>query len=169
MSKAKPHGNSGFRVVNLHHTKHCPHKLQSGSWFDHVETKAKYCASLAKCHSNGRKKLLSSDNKRGCHVIAANQNTATGKRFILPLCAECNGKYDTVLDVKVWCQEAYLPNCNCGHIESPIWNAKKCAQCKIAKQKQDAKKAKAKTQAPKKKTAMKKKKQVVLKKKASSS
>ncbi len=117
------HLNSGFNVKNLYHTANCPHKLIAGSWFEHVDTKATLCMT------NGCTTVLTATQKRGCHVIAANQNDTSGKRFIVALCATCNADYEHVLNIRLNAKECYLPHCDCGHL-APVGDARSCKQCK---------------------------------------
>jgi hypothetical protein len=114
------HGNSGFRVKNLHHTKNCKHKLQSGSWFDHIGTTAKFCMK------NGCKTELTDTQKRGCHVVHANQNTERGERFLVAMCASHNQQYGVPLDIRVNARECVLVDCDCGHLEDYMEG---CDQC----------------------------------------
>jgi hypothetical protein len=123
MAAAAAHGNEGFRVKNLHHTSNCSHKLQSGSWFDHIDTKATICMV------NGCQTKLTSSQKRGCHVVSANQNTDSGQRFLVAMCAEHNAYYDSPLDIRLNAAECAL-ECKCGHLEPPPWDKRKCKMCK---------------------------------------
>lgn len=117
------HGNAGFRVKNLHHTKNCTHKETSGvSWFDQIGTKARFCMA------NGCNIELTPTQKRGCHVVSANQNTLSGQRFIVAMCDHHNKLYDVVIDIRLNATECAL-ECKCGHLEEPGAFAGRCPQC----------------------------------------
>jgi len=89
------HGNTGFKVKNLRGTKGCPHYRGYGSAAD----------SDKKCAWNG----CSGRAIRACHVIAANQNEARGRRFLVYMCASCNANYTTLsirlnaIEVEIMC------------------------------------------------------------------
>lgn len=94
------HGNSGFRVKNLRGTSGCKH-------YRGLEADV---ASKTKCATNEcNKKAI-----RACHLIAANQNAESGKRFIAYLCASCNGQYDTILQIRLNAVAYDLDDCDCG-------------------------------------------------------
>lgn len=138
-------GNTGFRVKNLRHTKFCKHKTSGEVWHDQVDTAA------TKCIVNGCNTELTTTQKRGCHVISANQNTNTGTRFIVVMCDHHNKLYDIPLVLRANAKRTILASCFCGHTEKTFDS---CAQCKEQKKssKKKGKKSSAKRKSRKKGT-----------------
>eukprot|EP00164_Ancoracysta_twista_P009221 GFYU01013575.1.p2 GENE.GFYU01013575.1~~GFYU01013575.1.p2 ORF type:complete len:142 (-),score=5.12 GFYU01013575.1:362-787(-) len=117
------HGNAGNNVKNLHHTSNCPHKPSSIPWVDLIGTDARYCMK------NGCNTELTETQKRGCHVVYANQGTNSGTRYIVAMCARHNGDYSGPLNIRVNAKQLALEDCSCGHLEPPPWDGRRCRQC----------------------------------------
>ena len=67
--------------------------------------------STTKCATN----LCKGYATRACHVINANQNHETGKRYIVFCCSTCNGqKKGEVNSIRTNAKTYFLWECDCG-------------------------------------------------------
>ena len=101
----RTHGNSGYRVKNLHHTSGCTHDGYPRQWAASLTTQTK-CA-VHECAKAAN---------RACHVVAANQNGLKPGRSLVYMCATHNAIYGTPLDIRLNALTIKLPNCTCGHL-----------------------------------------------------
>lgn len=109
---AEKHGNEGFNVKNLGHTTGCPHYGDVAASDD----------TEKKCATN----LCPKTGSNACHVISANQNNETGKRFIVYMCDSHNKIYDSVIHIRKNALYHDLSGVNCTS-SSCSKTHKKCA------------------------------------------
>ena len=64
--------------------------------------------------------------KLGCHVFFANQNSETGQRFLVAMCASHNQQYKTPLSIRSNAKRCELEDCDCGHVEDIKPNCEQC-------------------------------------------